>query len=141
MTKEATNIMESNTTSDSDEVWKKVPIQQFHELYEISNLGRLRSLPKTTADGRNLKSKIIKPTIINSGYLQFKLHNNKFRFNINAHKLVAITFGLIFWNEHSNSNLQINHIDGNKHNNCVSNLESCTPSENLQHAYRTGLRK
>lgn len=133
--------MESNTTNDSDEVWKKVPIQQFHELYEISNLGRLRSLPKTTADGRNLKSKIIKPTIINSGYLQFKLHNNKFRFNINAHKLVAITFGLIFWNEHSLSEFQINHIDGNKHNNSVSNLEACTPSENLQHAYRTGLRK
>lgn len=141
MTKEATNLMESNTTNDSDEVWKKVPIQQFHELYEISNLGRLRSLPKTTADGRSLKSKIIKPTIINSGYLQFKLHNNKFRFNINAHKLVAITFGLIFWNEHSLSEFQINHIDGNKHNNSVSNLEACTPSENLQHAYRTGLRK
>ena len=125
---------------DSNEIWKKVPIQQFHDLYEISNLGRLRSLPKTTSDGRKLKSKIIKPTIINSGYLQFKLHNNKFRFNINAHKLVAITFGLIFWNEHSSSELQINHKDGNKHNNSVNNLEACTPSENLQHAYRTGLR-
>jgi len=122
------------------EEWKPVPIQQFHHLYEISNLGRLRSFPKTTADGRKLKATIIKPTVINSGYLQFKLHNNKFRFNINAHKLVAITFGLIFWNEHSLSEFQINHKDGNKHNNSVSNLEPCTPSENLKHAYDTGLR-
>jgi hypothetical protein len=122
------------------EEWKPVPIQQFHHLYEVSNLGRLRSFPKTTADGRKLKAKVIKPTVNNSGYLQFKLHNNKFRFNINAHKLVAITFGLIFWNEHSLTEFQINHIDGNKHNNSVSNLEACTPSENLQHAYRTGLR-
>lgn len=123
-----------------EEEWKQVPIKQFHHLYEISNFGRLRSLPKTTSDGRNLKPRIIKPTINNSGYLQFKLHNNKFRYNINAHKLVAITFGLIFWNEHSLTEYQINHIDGNKHNNCVTNLEPCTPSENLQHAYKTGLR-
>lgn len=124
-----------------EEEWKPVPIQQFAGLYEVSSLGRLRACPKTTSDGRRLPERIVKPTVINSGYLQFKLHNNKFRYNVNAHKLVAITFGLIYWNEHSNSNLQINHIDGNKHNNAVSNLEACTPSENLQHAWRTGLRK
>lgn len=124
-----------------EEEWKTVPIEQFKGLYEISSLGRLRSCPKTTSDGRNLPSKVIKPTHTKSGYLQFKLHNNKFRFNVNAHKLVAITFGLIYWNEHSSSELQINHIDGNKHNNSVVNLEACTPSENLLHAYRTGLIK
>lgn len=126
---------------DTQEEWKPVPIEQFKGLYEISSHGRLKACPKVTSDGRSLPEKIIKPTETKSGYLQFKLHNNKFRFNVNAHKLVAITFGLIYWNEHSSSELQINHIDGNKHNNSVSNLEPCTPSENLLHAYRTGLRK
>ena len=123
------------------EEWKPVPIEQFHKLYEISNEGRLRSVEKMTTDGRMLKPKVIKPTKLKNGYLQFKLHNNKFRYNVLAHKLVAITFGLIFWNEHSSSNMQINHKDGNKENNSVSNLEACTPSENLIHAYKTGLRK
>jgi hypothetical protein len=124
-----------------EEEWRPVPIQQFAGLYEVSSLGRLRACPKTTSDGRRLPERIVKPTKLRTGYIQFKLHNNKFRFNINAHKLVAITFGLIYWNEHSSSELQINHLDGNKENNSVSNLEACTPSENLLHAYRTGLKK
>ena len=124
-----------------EEKWLPVPIKQFEGLYEISDQGRLRSCPKTTNDGRRLPSKVIKPTATKAGYLQFKLHNNKFRHNVNAHKMVAITFGIIHWNEHSLTNMQINHIDGNKHNNSVSNLEACTPSENLIHAYKTGLRK
>lgn len=126
---------------NTEEEWKAVPIEQFAGLYEVSSHGRLRACAKTTSDGRRLKERFVKPTVINSGYLQFKLQNDGFKFNVNAHKLVAITFGLIYWNEHSLSNMQINHIDGNKHNNAVSNLEACTPSENLQHAWRNGLRK
>lgn len=123
-----------------EEEWKPVPIQQFVGLYEISSLGRLRACPKTTSDGRRLPSRIIKPTRLRNGYFQFKLYNDKFRASINAHKLVAITFGLIYWNEHSLTEFQINHKDGNKENNSVSNLEACTPSDNLKHAYKTGLR-
>lgn len=126
---------------DTQEEWKPVPIEQFKGLYEISSLGRLRACPKTTSDGRSLPERIVKPTWTGSGYLKYKLINNKFKFSINAHKLVAITFGLIYWNEHSNSDMQINHKDGNKHNNSVANLEACTPSENMLHAWRTGLRK
>lgn len=124
----------------SDEEWKAVPIEQFAGLYEISSHGRLRACPKVTSDGRRLPEKIIKPTETTKGYLQYKLYNDGFRVSVNAHKLVAITFGLIYWNEHSLTELQINHKDGNKHNNCVSNLEPCTPSENTIHAYKTGLK-
>jgi hypothetical protein len=129
------------TPMDTQEEWKPVPIKQFEGLYDISSHGRLRACSKTTSDGRRLPERFVKPTKLRNGYLQFKLHNNKFRFNVNSHKLVAITFGLIYWNEHSSSELQINHKDGNKENNSVSNLEACTPSENLLHAYRTGLKK
>lgn len=54
---------------------------------------------------------------------------------IRVHKLVALTF---IPNPQGKSG--INHIDGNKHNNKVENLEWATPSENQQHALRTGLR-
>lgn len=126
---------------DTNEEWRPVPIQQFAGLYEVSNLGRLRACPKTTSDGRRLPERLVGTTKLKSGYLQFKLYNDGFRININAHKLVAITFGLIYWNEHSLTELQINHKDGNKENNSVSNLEACTPSENVLHAYRTGLKQ
>jgi hypothetical protein len=125
---------------NQEEEWKPVPIKQFEGLYEVSSHGRLKACPKTTSDGRRLAERIVKPTKLVSGYLQFKLYNDGFRININAHKLVAITFGLIYWNEHSLTELQINHKDGNKENNSVSNLEACTPSENVLHAYRTGLK-
>lgn len=125
---------------DTQEEWKPVPIEQFKGLYEVSSHGRLKACLKTTSDGRRLPERIVKPTKLVSGYLQFKLYNDGFRININAHKLVAITFGLIYWNEHSLTELQINHKDGNKENNSVSNLEACTPSENVLHAYRTGLK-
>jgi hypothetical protein len=125
---------------NQEEEWKPVPIKQFEGLYEVSSHGRLKACPKTTSDGRRLPERIVGTTKLKSGYLQFKLYNDGFRININAHKLVAITFGLIYWNEHSLTELQINHKDGNKENNSVSNLEACTPSENVLHAYRTGLK-
>lgn len=53
-----------------------------------------------------------------------------------VHRLVAMAF-LEKKNENQN---EVNHIDGNKENNSVSNLEWCTPSENQQHAFRTGLQ-
>ncbi len=124
-----------------EEEWRPVPIQQFAGLYEVSSLGRLKAREKVTSDGRRLPERIVGTTKLKSGYLQFKLYNDGFRININAHKLVAITFGLIYWNEHSLTELQINHKDGNKENNSVSNLEACTPSENVLHAYRTGLKQ
>ena len=53
-----------------------------------------------------------------------------------VHRLIMET-----WKPHSDSqNLQVNHIDGNKKNNHIDNLEWCTPLENIQHSHRMGLQ-
>ena len=53
-----------------------------------------------------------------------------------VHRMVAET-----WIPNPNGYEQVNHIDGNKDNNCVENLEWTTPSQNIRHAFRTGLKK
>lgn len=54
------------------------------------------------------------------------------------HRLVALTF---IENNYPDTKIQVNHIDGDKSNNVLSNLEWMTPSENDLHAFKTGLKK
>jgi hypothetical protein len=123
-----------------EEEWKPIQIKQFEGLYEVGSVGEVRSVSKTTSDGRRIKAKVLKKGKNGGGYFNVTLCNDGFRHTIVVHKLVAIHFGKIFHNEHAIDNLQINHIDGNKLNNRAENLEACTPSENLLHAVRMGLR-
>ena len=104
------------------EIWKD--IVGFNG-YEVSNLGRVRSFHK---GGR-----ILSPGLV-SGYLQVNLYCGGKRNQMYVHRLVAETF---IPNPESKS--EVNHIDGNKSNNRVENLEWATPSENAQHAHDTGL--
>lgn len=67
------------------------------------------------------------------GYLKVVLYNENGWKNKRIHRLVAEAF-LPSWNE----KLQVNHIDGNKHNNHYSNLELCTPKQNIKHAQKHG---
>ena len=100
-----------------NDVWKK--IKGFNNLYEISDYGCVRNR-KT--------GKIKKISILPKGYCQISLNHDKREY---IHRLVAKTFlpGIHGKNE-------INHKDGNKSNNHISNLEWVTHSENQHHAYR-----
>ena len=106
------------------ELWLK--IEEFPD-YEISSNGRIRNI-KT---GRLLKTQ--RNT---RGYMQVCLRNNKTQHNKRVHRLVADTF----YDGH-HKDLDVNHIDGNKLNNHISNLEFCTRSENINHAFQTGLKQ
>lgn len=69
-------------------------------------------------------------------YLIVCLSNNGKHKNYKVHRLVAEAFIL-----NPNNKLEINHINGDKSNNIVTNLEWCTSSENTIHSYKTGLQK
>jgi hypothetical protein len=78
----------------------------------------------------------IKPTITKKGYLHVDLITDDHTHGDTlVHRLVAKAY----LGEPMDCNAQVNHIDGNKANNHISNLEWCSPSENLLHAVATGL--
>lgn len=110
------------------EIWKKI-----NDLpYEVSNFGTVRRDPKSKY---NQKAKsCVQPYVNNKGYLCINLYKNSKVYKFQIHRLIAIAFlpnpeGLPV----------INHIDGNPLNNDLSNLEWCTQSYNLKHAWATGL--
>jgi len=120
------------------EEWLQVP--EFNR-YLVSNTGRVIS----TARG---KAKELKPQQDAIGYLHYRLYPEDQRFGsygpnrgvkpklFKAHRLVAETFI-----PDGDTTLQINHKDGNKHNNVVTNLEYCTAQQNIQHSWDLGMRK
>lgn len=102
--------------------------------YLISSYGRVKNPERLDNSGHNRKEKIIKPYITRFGYLRVNLYENGKRKNFHVHRLVALAFI-----PNPNNLPQVNHKDGNKHNNCFDNLEWCNQSENLKHAYKMGL--
>jgi hypothetical protein len=70
------------------------------------------------------------------GYLHFSFQKNKIRKAFKVHKVVALIFI-----PNQNNYTEINHIDGNKHNNHYLNLEWCNRSQNVKHSFDAGLRK
>ena len=104
------------------EIWKDV--KEFEGYYQISNFGRLKSFKVDNA------GKILKLTNRNGDYFSVVLCGiGKKNKSTRIHRLVAEAF------IPNPENLpEINHIDGNKQNNCVDNLEWVTRQENLIHS-------
>lgn len=82
------------------------------------------------------RQKFLKPRKNEYGYLKINLYKNGKYKNFRVHRLVALTFI-----QNPNNYPIINHIDGNKLNNNISNLEWCTYSQNNKHAWKLGLRE
>lgn len=119
-----------------NEIWRDVV--DYEGYYQVSNLGNVRSVDRTIPHKLSgtcrRKGKIV------------AMHDTKVYLNVSlckyskpkiymVHRLVAQAFIPNLENKP-----HINHIDGNKQNNCVYNLEWVTPSENIQHSIQTGLR-
>lgn len=117
------------------EIWK--PIAGWEGLYEISNLGRVKTVArKTSAGNRGVPETIRKPNIMKGYHCIALQHDGKVKV-YRIHRLVIEAFGY----PQPTDEHQVNHIDGNKANNCIWNLEWVTPKENTDHAFETGLRK
>lgn len=115
------------------EVWKQI---EFNVNYQISNFGKIRSLPRIMYGGKNKKSsRYIKGTILmpqGRPYFHVKIGTKCYR----IHQLVANYFI-----PNPENKPVINHKDGNKQNNHVQNLEWCTQKENAEHSVRIGLHR
>ena len=108
-----------------EEIWKDIP--DYKGLYQVSNLGRIKSLQT---------NRIIKGGLTGYGYLHINARKDRKSHTLYVHKAVASAFI-----PNPDNKPQVNHIDGNKLNNCLDNLEWVTYSENNKHAYKTGLKK
>lgn len=119
------------------EIWKN--IENYEGLYQVSNLGRVRRLAgtiteKNTGTIRPIHGRVLKASIDSGGYEMISLwRNNKGKW-VRVHQLVARAFI-----DNPEGKRTINHINGDKTVNKVSNLEWATHSENNQHAHNKGL--
>lgn len=104
--------------------WKKIPD---FPLYACSPSGTIKNIKR---------DKVLRPTKDKNGYKKVLLCKNGYHKNIAVHRVVALTFL-----DNPNNLPQVNHIDGNKINNNVSNLEWCSNYDNMQHAIKKGLVK
>jgi len=125
--------------NNNNEIWK--PLVNFEQQYKVSNTGRLHSIDRhvrnTKKSTRFIKGKIV-PSSIRSKtckYLYFKVSKDNRNYSEAVHRAVAKAFI-----PNPDNKAMVNHIDGNKLNNNVCNLEWVTCSENHKHAFKLGLR-
>lgn len=124
------------------EIWK--PVVGYDGLYEVSNTGRVRSLTHTYTNSRGQQRIIFgKELSYDEKTTKFDTKNKYQRvtltFNgVSKHKSVHRLVAEAFIPNNSSDRNQINHIDGNKTNNHVDNLEWCTNKENIAHSVKSG---
>ncbi len=119
-----------------EEIWR--PCKDYEGLYEVSNLGRVRSCDKKVWNGKNYyfkEGKLKTPELRKDGYLSVSLYKDNKGKHMKIHRLVAFAFI-----ENANPELynDVNHIDCDRTNNTVDNLEWCNAKTNHEHSDKLG---
>lgn len=127
MLRKEVNIVEN-------EIWKDIP--NYEGIYQVSNMGRVRSLTRIVYHGdiKYCRKGVIRKPFNTKDYDSLMLSKDGTKKIYMVHRLVALTFL-----PNPNNKPEVNHKDGNKRNNKLENLEWVTTSENKLHAIRTGL--
>lgn len=117
-----------------------LPVKGYEELYEVSDTGEVRSVDRvlsvTNQKERLFKGRVLLQTMNKQvQYKQVSLWKENKGTSYYVHRLVAEAFI-----PNPESKPEVNHIDGNRQNNHISNLEWVTSGENSLHASKTGLR-
>jgi len=116
--------LENTNQSLGEEIWKQVIIENvinYEKKYFVSNLGRFKNSSGIIMDNYKVNE---------NGYIRVFIFNKTYT----LHRLIGFAFL-----ENSENKEQVNHIDGNKLNNCVSNLAWVTNQENQLHKFKIGL--
>jgi hypothetical protein len=114
--------------------WKE--IKGNREIYEVSTSGDIRTKNRTGTRGKRVNGHALTQRDNSNGYLRCNMNIDGKPRSYLTHRLVAKSFI-----SNPENKPYVNHIDGNKHNNKVDNLEWCTRSENEKHAWAIGLKK
>lgn len=105
-----------------EEIWKDIP--GYEGLYQASNLGRVRNM-------KFGRKRLLRTKVSKKGYVDVCLSKSNVVKTHRLHKIVTLTFL-----GQRPEGLEVNHIDGDKKNNCIDNLEYVTRSENELHAFK-----
>ena len=112
------------------EEWR--PVVGYEGLYEVSNMGRVKSVERTAWNGKGYRivaERILKGRRTKKGYLQVQLHQDAKIKPYYIHRLVAQSFL-----DNPDNLPEVNHIDQDKTNNCIDNLEWCTSQYNIEYS-------
>lgn len=128
------NFKDMSNLSNPTEIWKD--IVGYETRYQISNSGKVKSLPMSMGAIKWKPEKIRLGSLHHTGYLIIKLRKDKIPKMYPIHRLLALAFI-----PNPENKPQVNHKDGDKLNNSLDNLEWVTQRENTIHAYKIGLAK
>ena len=131
------NRKEEHEIGTTKEIWRPIPIVSLLGVYEVSNRGRVKKLSHYSGNSKTLlEEKIMSQRRDKYGYNIFRAQLNGKVKDYKTHRLVALAFI-----PNKDGKKQVNHIDGNKTNNNVANLEWCTPKENMANAVSRGVMR
>lgn len=122
-----------------EEIWKDIP--DYEGFYQVSNFGRVKGLDRKSWNGKVFFNKtgiVLKLKLNRNGYYTVNLCKSNLKKTLRVHQLVAVAF---LNHKIDGFKIVVDHIDGDKKNNNVSNLQLISMRENISRSRKNGTSK